>query len=197
MQFGDRRDFAIELLIDWPLTQLPEPTPHVSGRIRAWVADEPIGDLDDWGCWLMTPMAQILERARFEGALWSPRLESRLGRLDPEGQYEELARIFFSGRHGELLGDGPEVARLDAQYEELRTELQRDQVDLSFLIHSSEAFDGWCAFTLRPPGAHGIRILWAERGGEVRSHEVANEVFRDVAARAHAWLVEQEEEWRR
>lgn len=192
MLFGRIDDFAIEILIDWPLCQLPDPGRHVAGRVRVWLGGEPVGNLDDWGCWLQVPVSDIEERSRTRSPLWTPELEG----LTHEQQFDELHRYFFGGRKGELYEDTPEARRLEEEYERRRSRLD-PEFRPSFLMHTCEAFDGWSAFTLRRPGQGGTLFLWCKSGGEVRSHETPTERFAEVSRAAKAWLDEQEAEWLR
>ena len=190
--FGDIHVFAIEALVETGLLWSPSCPSELSGRLRVWIRGCPLGDLDDWGCWLRPPMEHFVDAVNALDRRW----HEVLATLGPEDRFDRLDRWFYAARRGQCLAAGLDDdarAQLDQAIE---SELAACPIqDPTFLTNSSEAFDGFKAFLLRPPGAC-VQVLWLREGSPmVHSSEFGAAEFENVVRRFAAWVQLEERSW--
>ncbi len=192
--FGNRSSFGIEVLVDHALRALPDAPTALSGRCCVWLHGVPVGDLDEWGCVLDTIRRELVDTAASLQHRWHPALAGltaaqRFGRLD---------RLVFAAHRTRSLAEG-----LDAEARrELFAQIDREKEGWgirSFLIHSSEAFDGWKAFLLVPPPGDLVQVVWcadADERAEVHEALVPTTGFRAVVDAFAVWFETAQARWR-
>lgn len=156
MLFGDKSEFAIEVIPD------PEPTHFSSegmsggrmvatGRVRVWMAFSSFGDLQEPQCCLGTVANELADMLVGLDNFWHPSFAGQTA----EELFDTLDRLLFAAHRGPCLEES--LDRILAESEAMRPALR------SFMTNSSEAFDRWKAFLVKPPG-NVLHVLWTSEG---------------------------------
>jgi len=190
--FGDTHQFAIEALVETGLLWSPTCSSQLSGRIRVWLRGQALGDLDNWSCWLVPPMSCIVEVAARLEEHWHALLEP----LAPEERFDYLDRRFYVAHRDRCLDAGMDDGERMRLFESIDADdAAHPMCDPSFLVNWSEAFDGWKAFLLRPPGK-SVQVLWRASGAPaVNVAEFPAQDFAWVVARFASWVENEERAW--
>jgi len=191
---GDMHEFAVEVLVEKALHGWPGGAPEqLSGRVRIWAQGHTIGDLDDWGCCLGNVLDELQQGVAELEERWHPELLP----MSAEQRFDHLDRVFFAAHRHRSLSDGLDDAgsdRLDAECEVGR---RRYAPCMYWLLHASEAFDGWKPFLLRPPGEL-VQLLWLEAASpEVHEACIRISTFTRVIAEFARWFAAEDAEWQR
>jgi len=181
MIFGDPQLFAIEAVLDKAdAAKGSLPNTQVAGRIRVIMSGCTIGNFDEPHCWFGPPSNEM-SNLPFD-SLWHPFFDD----LDYGDVFDVLNLVTFGAdREGcidEHLCDG------------MMSELPftSDDIEInSFLMNSSEAFDGWKCFLLRPPGNDlvALSIKWPSKEIDVSRFPVI--LFQNTVNEFSRWIMEQ------
>ena len=185
MIFGNPEVFAIEAIL--------EPGPdyecvcsnNIAGRIRVWMCGHSVGRFDEPACWLGPPCHDLAKMARSLDQLWHGSLDD----LSPDEIFDRLDYLYFGAHRGRCLTDDEDWD--DEAWNRAASE-SGDFGRFVFLIHFSEAFDGWKAFLVFPPDADLMALVFRHGSPDVLSFQFSAESFREAVHDFGCW-VEQEE----
>jgi hypothetical protein len=183
MIFGNPRSFAIEAMVEPGPDHPPVWGRNVAGRLCVWIGGHRIGRLQEPACWLRAPCDHLLAMCDRLQTLW----EASFDGLSADEIFDRLDCLCFAAHRGQPL-DENWTRNESAQVAEEARGYDR----FVFLLHSSEAFDGWKAFLIQPT-SETLRVLFAQepqRAVETNDFTVA--VFRDAVAAFASWLAAQE-----
>lgn len=174
MIFGDPQQFAIEALLDGAdSTCGPVSGNNIAGRIRVWMSGSDIGDFDEEHCWL-GPVYMAMAELRLE-KLWHP----SFGDLSCDEIFDRLNLVKFAAdRQG--CGDNETLPDIESQGEQLAR--------FTFLLNSSEAFDGWKSFLVHPPGSELMALVMTHGSPEVDVFRFSAEAFRSAVNAFGQWI---------
>ncbi|MFK7742743.1 MAG: hypothetical protein AB8H80_20690 [Planctomycetota bacterium] len=110
--------------------------------------------------------------------LWHSSFEG----LDDDAVFDRLDDLCYRSHRGERIDDGGTVDELDSE----------DWDRFSFLLHSSEAFDGWKSFLLRPSATELIVLVSKAPQKVVVPHRFPVDVFTAAVGAFSAWLLGEE-----
>ena len=184
MLFGDPSQFAVEAQLEPGPEFGPIQGRNLVGRIRVWIGGRAVGRYDEPACWLGPPLKHLEEMCSQLDGLWDPSFEG----LSTDAIYDRLDYLVFLSHRDRRLGcDWSEEERA-------KHERESDGFDrFYFLLHSSEAFDGWKAFLLRPTATHLIAVVSQAPQKVVVSHRFPVEDFESAVAAFSVWLHSEEQ----
>ncbi|MES1186873.1 MAG: hypothetical protein ABUL60_23875 [Myxococcales bacterium] len=175
--FGNPDQFAIEAAVETGPEFAPVQGAQVVGRIAVWLNGARVGRLEEPACWLRPPCSHLEEvMARLE-CLW----DDSFLRLTPEEIFDLLDRVYFGAHRHQVLADLAEKP----------TEVH-DAWRFQFLIHSSEAFDGWKGFLVRPTMTSLMGLILARDSNEVVTSHFPKETYCQAVREFSKWLAAEE-----
>jgi hypothetical protein len=183
MLFGDASRFAVEAALEPGPEYGPIACGNIAGRIRVWLSGTPVGRFDEPLCVLGGPCNHLVEHAAALDSLWHPSLDN----LSPEQIFDRLDWIAF----------GADRIRPDIDYDappHYSPEEERLFGRFSFLLHSSEAFDGWKSFLINPPNSDLLALVQVGDSTELLAATVPADAFRSAVADFAHWHRQRERE---
>jgi hypothetical protein len=132
MIFGTKDVFAVEAILEpgpeFPVVQ----GNNLAGRIRVWLCGVSVGRFDEPSCWLAPPCQHLVGFTRRLDQLWDASFDA----LTSQQIFQRLDSVLFGVQAADSTHEGAaEIV---------------DAWRFVFLLHSSEAFDGWKTFLVRP-----------------------------------------------
>lgn len=192
MIFGDPQHFAVEAIVEPGPDFPPVWGRNIAGRLCVWIGGHRIGRIDEPSCWLRALCDHLLEMRDRLQTLWEPSFDG----LSADEIFDHLDYLNFAAHRGQPL----EENWTRDKWAEVKEEA-RGYGRFVFLLHSSEAFDGWKAFLIRPT-SETLRVLVAEDPQEcVESSVFPVAAYQDAVGAFASWLAAQERlllpsEWR-
>ena len=176
MMFGDPQVFAIEATLE-PGPLGPVFGNNIAGRIRVWMSGHPVGDFDNEHCWLGPPYQGLVEIPLDE--LWHSSFEG----LACEEIFDRLNfAVFAADRHGSIDTDCCDRSSAEV-------ELEVEQMNqFTFLLNTSEAFDGWKSFLVHPPGSKLMALVLTHGSPGVEVFRFPVEQFRRAVSEFGQWI---------
>lgn len=147
MLFGDKSEFAVEVIPDSAYQRGSRGSTQVTGRVRVWMTSFSIGNFEEPLCVLGCVSNELAETLVELEEYWHPSFASQTA----DELYDTLDRLCFAAHRGASLEES-----LDSILDERKA---MGLSNHSFLMNSSEAFDGWKAFLVKPPGT-AVHVLW-------------------------------------
>lgn len=184
MMFGDPSQFAIEAELEPGPDYGPVQGKNLAGRIRVWIGNREVGRFDEPACWLGPPLLHLLRMRNIVDQLWDPSLEN----LSMDALFDRLDYLCFSSHRGKLLTENWGKV----EWEEMERESEGFS-QFPFLLNSSEAFDGWKAFLVRPTTTHLIALVAPHPQHEVYSHPFPVADFEAAVDAFSVWLRAEEQ----
>lgn len=178
MTFGDPAEFAVEALLETDPRFGPVQGRQIVGRLRVWIGGRAIGRIAEPACWLGPPCEHLLAVRSRLSTLWDPSFDGP----SPDAIFDRLDLLCFGAHRGRCRRDGWNDATGNAIEAE-----RRDCERFVFLIHASEAFDGWKGFLVRP-SATTLQALVADDSHDVVATTFPVTAFTAAVAGFDAWL---------
>ena len=195
MKFGDHGDFAIEVELENGLLGKEAPKKQILGRMCVWIGGRPFGDFDEGLSILGGAAARLQDCGKNVDRYWRSELEG----LAPEAQFDFLNRVHYLAYRNRSLLEGLDDASVERLFDEAEA-LAANQQNPTFLLHSSEIFDGWKGFLIRLPDSTRVRIAWLtkwEDPTKVLYHDFERETFGAVISAFGAWFSAHDVSWRK
>jgi len=177
--FGNPESFAIEAIVEPGPDFGPVQGRNVVGRLRAWIGSAEVGRIQVPACWLGPPCDHLVELCERLQTLWDPSLDG----LTPDEQFDRLDHLCFGAHRGRALSD----CWSDEEVAEVRRYMR-----FLFLLHSSEAFDGWKAFLVRPTSDTLQALVAKDPQHSVQATVFTVAAYTDAVRAFASWLAEQE-----
>lgn len=184
MIFGTPARFAVEALVEPGPEFGPVQGRNVVGRVRVWIGGEPIGRIEEPACWLRPLLNHLLELRDRLHTLWEPSIAG----LSADAIFDRLDGLYFGARRGASLRGSWTEPQGTAELEEAKGYWR-----FVFLLHSSESFDGWKAFLVRPTTDSLLALVARHTDQVVVPTTFPEDDFRDAVAGFASWLATQEQ----
>lgn len=183
MIFGNPQVFAVEAIVEPGPEFGPVQSGNVVGRLCVWIGGTRVGRIHEPACWLGPPRDHLLEMRDSLQTLWEPSFDG----LSADEMFDRLDCVCFAAHRGQPLGDG----WLRAKWAEGHGEA-RGYSRFAFLLHASEAFDGWKAFLIHPTSDTLLILVAEDPQQSVDAHVIPVGAYRDAVGAFASWLAEQE-----
>ena len=184
MIFGDPQLFAAEAILEPGPEYGPVSGNNIAGRIRIWMSGQAIGNFDNPHCWLGPPHQHLAEMVRSCDELWHISFNS----LSTEAIFDRLNLLVFAANRDGSVSNECEGEKSDFFGMEEKT-FDR----FMFLLHSSEAFDGWKAFLVHPPGSELLALVFPIKSPVVTAYRFPVDVFRQAVHDLGEWIEMEEQ----
>jgi hypothetical protein len=178
--FGNKDQFAIEAFVETGPEFGPVQGHSVVGRICVWLNGVRVGRLEEPACWLGPPCSDLVNLTTNLESLWDDSFQG----LTPEAIFDRLDRDYFGALRHRLLDDSDD--RVPAHLE------VAEAWRFTFLINSSEAFDGWKGFLVRPTSAALMGLVLARDSQDVAVSHFQTDTFCQAVLDFSRWLRAQE-----
>jgi hypothetical protein len=181
--FGNREEFAVEAIVEPGPEFGPVQGRNIVGRLRVWIGGNEVGRIQEPACWLGPPCDDLVEMRDRLQTLW----EDSFDGLSADETFDRLDYLCFGARRGQSLREAWTEEQWTAVIEE-----GRGYHRFVFLLNSSEAFDGWKAFLLRPT-SHSLQALVSREPFHVVVATIFPvAIFTDAVTAFASWLSVQE-----
>ena len=183
MIFGTKSQFAIEVELE-PGPDRPVSGKNVIGRLRAWIGGHSVGRFDEPCCWLGPTANHLATKCTQFDRLWHASFEE----LSMHEVFDRIDYLYYRAHRGEILGEHWS----DAEREQHQREADAVDLDPMLFLDSSEAFDGWKAFLVRPTPTELVALFAPPPQREVLSHRIPVADFEATSEAFGQWLLAQE-----
>jgi hypothetical protein len=185
MLFGSPEQFAVEAML--------EPGPeygfiqgrNLAGRIRIWAAGQAIGRFDEPACWLGPPCQHLVEMEKALDTLWDASFDG----LGLDDIFDRLDYEYFGAHRHRCIEEGWS-SEVMARFDPEPTQVGANR--FVFLIHSSEAFDGWKPFLVRPSEGNLVALVLEYDRPDIVALHFPTEACRQAVRAFARWFDEEE-----